>query len=292
MKTLLIVIVSLIAFQADLVYAQCATTGPTIWANGNAVDNNGLCTALSTGEAALTLTHIDDNTVAIQTNTATIADTQNQSLLKQIDQYAQQVEEVQNLVIQTQMMIKDLEEQPLQVIVPDANQLIANQKRIDQLAQDIANNSSSIGANLIKDLQNPNTIGLGYGSKFELWSQARAAAAQESYTKVTQFIADASNRNKTITQAIYNIDHAVDKTATLKAMANAQGQQLTWLESIAETLNQLLGAQAVENGARQSQEMTNAQAVSDLRNNPIGNQIQLPKDGYNGPAGYDGSKGF
>lgn len=284
MKTLLISIFSLIFIHANYANAVCAT-GPTIWLAGDAVDVNGLCTALSTGEAAVTLAHIDDNATVM-------TDTQQKSLLQLIDQTAKDVETVQNLVIQTQMMIKDLEEQPLQVIVPDANKLIANQKRIDQLAKDIQNNSSQIGANLIKDLQNPDTIGLGYGSKFQLWSQARRAAADEAYTKVTNFIADASDRNKTLTQAIRNIDHAVDKTATLKASANAQGQQLSWLQNIAETLNQLLGAQAVENGAKLQEEMTAAKALADLSNNPAGNQIKLPKDSYNGPRGYSGTKGF
>jgi hypothetical protein len=226
---------------------------------------------------------------SIATSDEVLVKGQEVSLLKQAAQLAQEILTVQNLVIQTEMLIKDLEENPLQVIVPDANQLMANQQRINRLAQEIDKNSSSIGNNLIKDLRYPDSTGLGQGSKFQLWSKARATAAQESYEKVTGFMKDLNKENMAVSQAIKNISHANGKTATAKAAANAAGQQLGILQDIKESLLQLLSMNAVENGARLQTEM-DAATINDLViKNGLGDPVTYDGDIYKGPG--DGSKG-
>ena len=281
---------SVYGFMQFLILASCITNSfaecvaPDVYTMGTGVSLSGLCTAISTGEVAV-------STASIDTSSASTATTQAKSLLVQTDQYAKQIEEVQNLVIQTEMMIKDLEENPLQAIVPDANQLIANQKRIDKLAQDIANNSSSVGVNLLNNLEHPNTIGLGEGSRFALWSDARRNAVEESYTKSKAFIDASQSRNKALTQAIYNAAAAQDKTANLKAISNMEGQQLTWLQSIGESLNQIMQTQATENASKISGEMTSAESLQNMATNPPFTGIALPKDSYRGP-GTSTSKGF
>lgn len=285
MKKLLIPLLAIPLLAAQPAFAACAVSGPTTWVNGTGTDYNGLCTAIQTGDMAMTLS-------GVQANATSLTKIQQQSLLKQLDQYAKQVEETQQMVIQTEMLTKDLEEQPLQVIVPDINQLRENQQRIDQLARDISNNSATIGTNLLKDLKNPDTIGLGYGSKFQLWSEARTKAVGESLKSVTDFVKQEPVRNEQIKIALQNADAAQGKTATLKAIAQISVQQLQWLQKLEEDISHMIAAQSIENGATLDQQMTAARANQDLKTDSISDQIQLPKDSYQGPGGYSGTSAF
>lgn len=262
---------------AQVTTPSCVDIGPDSYELGTGVDWSGYCNQMYLGAVIQQL-------AAITTNTGDSSKTENLSLLKQADELAQQIIAAQQLTIQTETLIKDLEENPLQVIVPDANQIIANQKQIDQLAQDIANNSNQIGDNLIKDLKMPSTIGLGQGSKFQLWSQARRKAVEESYDLVTGFIEDASADNKTIWQAIKNLNAAQGKTQTAKSAGQIAAQQLTMLQKMARTLNELLGAQATENGAKLQQDMDQAAARTQVINEGLGPRIIIPSDSYNGPG--------
>jgi len=256
-------------------HAEC--TAPDIYTMGTGVNLSGLCTSISTGQTAAAAASIDASTASIDITTA-------KAYLMQADQLAAEVIQQQNLVIQTEMMIQDLEENPLQVIMPDANQLIANQKRIDKLAQDIANNSSAVGANLLNDLEHPATIGLGEGSRFALWSDARRQAVTEAYEKAKAYIQSSSKRNQDITTAIKNAAAAQDKTANLKAISNIEGQQLSWLQTISESLTQMMQMQATENGAKVADEMTTAESLQNMADNPPFKTITIPQDSYQGPG--------
>lgn len=275
---------NVLAGPIPLAFAPCPTTTISGYSLGTGLDVQGYCAAQNSAVAVV-------NTGVGAMAAVDLATTQETSLLKQAEQYAQEVLTVQNLVIQTEMLIKDLEENPLQVIAPDVNQIIANQERIDRLAQDINKNSSKVGSNLIKNLEHPNTIGLGQGSKFQLWSDARVAAVNESYDKVTGFMVDLKKKNLSISQAIYNINHATGKTATVKATANAAGQQLSMLQDMKELLMQMLGMQAVENGAKlqADNDAAESQALTALQG--LGQRIVINSDTYKGPGTSD-SGGF
>ena len=275
-KDILVFVMASVVFLATYIQSNkahavpCAVT-PDIYSLGTGVNVTGLCTAVATGQAA-------DEAMMLN-------ETQNLSYLKQAEQYAKQIEEVQNLVIQTEMMINDLEENPLQVITPDINHLIANQKRIDDLANNIAANSSQVGSNLMNNLSHPNTIGLGKGSRFALWSEARRKNTEESYAKATQFVKDLKSENKSITQAIKNINATKDKTATLKATGNIAGQQLSQMAKMTEILNQLMGAKAVDDGERIERDITGAQVQEQVANQGLGQRLDIPSnDSYTGPG--------
>lgn len=258
----------------------CPGTGliaPDPFTLGTGVSQNAFCAAIMAGASAEQLISLN----IVQTE---MSAKQDQSLLTQADQLAKEVISAQQLIIQTGTLIKDLEENPLQVIVPDVNQIIANQNRINKLAQDIVNNSSQIGNNLIKDLQTPDTIGLGYGSKFQLWSDARKRAVQESTDLVTGFIKDASATDTTIWQAIKNLNAAQGRTQTAKSAGQIAAQQLTLLERMQQLLNQLVGMQAVENGAKLQADMDTAAANAAMVANPPGVNVQFSPDVYQGPG--------
>ena len=236
--------------------ALCTPVTPDSYYLGTGIDQSGLCIALNTGASAQAALDL--------------VDTQNQSLLKQAAQYAKAVEEVQNLIIQTEMMIKDLEENPLEVVTPDIAQIIANQARIDKLADDIGNNSNKIGDNLLKDLKNPKTLGLGHGSKFQLWSETRRKNVEESYAKVVQFIKDEKKENEDAQTEAKNAAGLVDKTQAAKTAARIASQQLNTSNKMLEVLNQLLGSTATKEGSmlREEQE-TNAALDDYVKQGPL-----------------------
>lgn len=185
---------------------------------------------------------------------------QDVSLAKQAESVAQEILTVQNLVIQTEQLMKDIEENPLQVIVPDVNQILKNQKRIDQLTRDISNNSSSVGANLIKNLEMPDTIGLGQGSRFQMWNEARKRAIDESFDTVSSFTKDLASENVSISKAIQNLNGSRGQRANAKALSNAAGQQLTTLGKIEEALLKMLSLQSAEAGSRLEDQVTREEA--------------------------------
>ena len=266
MNKIIVIIVMLLMSAKAL--AVCTSGMPDSYYLGTGTDLNGLCTAISTGEAA---------DAAIQ-----LYETQSNSLLKQAAQYAKQIEEVQNLIIQTEMMIKDLEENPLEVVTPDINQILANQERINRLANDIGNNSNKIGENLTRNIQHPNTIGLGHGSKFALWSEARRKSLEESYAKVVQFVQNAKSENEVASKEIQNAAALTDKTQAAKTTARIAGDQLSIMNKTLEVLNQLLGATTTKDGKLLQEEMDAQEAL--YLESQRSHNFPIDSDKYNGPG--------
>jgi hypothetical protein len=265
-----------IALSTFITCANAECTAPDVYELGTGINLTGLCTSISTGATA--------------TSTAEISVNSAKSLLVQADTYAKEALATQNLIIQTEMMIRDFEENPLQVVAPDANLLLANQKRIEKLAKEIADNSSSIGTNLINNLENPETIGLGQGSRFALWSEARRKAVMEAYDSSTAFIEASKSRNKALTQAIKESKSADGATANLKAINAMQGQQLSWLESIADILTNIMRSQATVEGSRISAEISGAKTNQGIIEKPPGADIRVADDKEY--SKYSGTTGF
>lgn len=280
-----------IAFSLPSVaHAICATT-PTVSVGGTYTDLAGFCSAIATAETALSSAETAASTSSTAAATNTTATKTNLLYLQQVEAYAQDVLAYQQQVIQVERFIRDLEENPLEAVVPNVNQLVKNQQEIAQLAKDIEKNSSSVGDNLVKNLEHADSIGLGQGSKFALWSEARRKNAEESYAIVRKMIKKAEKQNEDITKAIKNAAAAEGQTASQKAFANAAALQLTLLQDIGNTLNQLLGAQAVENGARLANEIAAAKARARMAEVAPGSDIDMPEDSYKGP-GKVNNKGF
>ena len=288
---MILVLFSVITIKSNSAYAICAAT-PTVMVAGSGTDLAGLCSAISAGATEISTASIDSSTTATAVSTDATAYDTYLLYLKQTDAYAKQVLQYQEQVLQVERFISDLEENPLNAIVPNADKLIANQVKIDNLAKDIANNSSNIAANAMKDLEHPDSIGLGMGSKFALWSEARRKNAEESYKIVTDLVKDASKKNKAITDVIKNADKAQGQTATQKALANAAVQQLSLLQEIGDSLNKLMGGQAIENGIKYNNDIIAAQALNKVATEAPGAQLTLPPDSYLGPGKSGSNKGF
>jgi hypothetical protein len=258
---------------------------------GSGTDLTGLCTGLATEATALSAADTATSTSSTAVSTDATSRSANLLYLQQVEAYAQDLLAYQQQVIQVERFIRDLEENPLEAVAPNVNQLVKNQQEIEQLAKDIEKNSSSVGANLMKNLEHADSIGLGQGSKFALWSEARRKNAEESYALVRKMIVSATEQNKDINKAIKNAAAAEGQTASLKAIASAAAQQLTLLQQIGSTLNQLLGGQAIENGNRIQNEIAAAEAHARFAAKAPGADIEMAEDSYKGP-GKVNNKGF
>lgn len=287
---MILVLFSVMTIMSNTAFAICAVT-PTVMVAGSGTDLAGLCTAISADATALSTADIDIATAATAASTSESLVKQAAQYSTQLEQYAQELLSAQNLIIQTEMMVKELEENPLQVIVPDANQLIANQKRIDSLAKDIANNSSSIGTNLMNDITHPNTLGLGQGSRFALWSEARIAGINEAFEKDQDFIRKMKKEQTDLNRAIKNQQAAVGKKAIEQATADTLSQMLSMLQRMESAIQQQMKMQATENAMKQEQDNAAATAIQSVIKTPPGSGLIFKEDGYKGP-GKVGNKGF
>lgn len=264
-----------IILTANAAYAECVA--PDIYTNGNGVSLSGLCTALSTGEIAA-------STASMDAATTELSLTQLKSYAMQAEQLAQQVLATQNSIIQAELLVKQFEENPLEVVIPNANQIIANNERIAKLANDIAKNASSIGTNALKNLDNPSSIGLGEGSRFQIWSDLRRQQALAAYEQANRYLKEAPERNANINKAIKSSAAAEGDTANLKVISSGLSQSLQFLQGIQETLNSIMSGQANATGKQIADEIAGAKADKSMADEGFGPPLEIPTDTYIGPG--------
>ena len=144
---------------------------------------------------------------------------------QQVESYAKQTLQYQQQVMDTEMMVRDLEENPLQTIVPNTNQLLANQAKINKLAKAIDTAAPNVGENMARNIKYPDSIGLGQGSKFQLWAESRQQSVQDTLDSVAAFRKSYVDDNNDITTALKDAGATKDKTATMKVAAFAAAQQ-------------------------------------------------------------------
>jgi hypothetical protein len=144
---------------------------------------------------------------------------------QQVEAYAKQTLQYQQQLIDTEMMVQDLEENPLQTLVPNVNQLLANQEKINKLAKAIDTAAPNVGENMARNIKYPQSIGLGQGSKYQLWSESRQQSVQDTLDSVAEFRKSYVDDNNDITTALKDAGTTKDKTATMKVAAFAAAQQ-------------------------------------------------------------------
>lgn len=276
MKTLQLIYAGTFLLIHGMANAECVA--PDIYTMGTGISLSGLCTAISTGETALSTANID-------TATTELSLTQLKSYAMQAEQLAQQTLATQNAIIQAELMVKEFEENPLEVVMPNVTQLIANQERIMKLASDISKNADTVGTNALKNLENPSSVGLGQGSRFQIWSDARRQQALAAFDLANRYMKEAPDRNANINKLINSSAAAQGDTANLKIMSSTVSQSMQFLQGIQEALNGILTGQATETGKRVDDEIQAAKANQNIINNGIGDPLDIPtQDSYIGPG--------
>ena len=249
------------------------------------------------------LPEIQGSTAVIASNTSqlvarnTAKDAQDKlNWLQTMDAYAKSALELQEIIIQTELLVKDIEENPLQVIVPDANQLLANQAQINTIAQQIGQGSGAMSQNLMNNLQHPQSIGLGQGTTFELWSEARAKAVDEALSTAKFLASDAQGQNASFLQLVKNITSAQGPSMAAKNAAEAGKQQVQIAQKTLGAINQILMLQSTDAGAKVASDMsTTNDAVSANTKlwgtDPLGHPV-VAHDTYAGPGVSGQGKAF
>lgn len=87
--------------------------------------------------------------------------TQVLNYLKNIESVAQEVITAQQLVLQTEYLVKSLQDNPLAVVMPSFDTIISNQEKINKLSKDIDGNWQNVGGNALKNLKNPRRYDMG-----------------------------------------------------------------------------------------------------------------------------------
>ncbi|HAF43530.1 MAG TPA: hypothetical protein DCK83_00935 [Gallionellaceae bacterium] len=282
MKLIYVMYTLALVLTASVARAECVA--PDVYTNGTGVSLSGLCTALSTGEIAA-------STASMDAATNELSLTQLKSYAMQAEQLAQETLATQNAIIQAELLTRQYQENPLEAVIPNVTKLIANNERIAKLANEIANNISNVGTNALKNLENPSSIGLGEGSRFQIWSDMRKQQAMKAYELSKAYWDGAQDRNENINKVIESSAVAAGDTANLKVVSSATAQSLQFLQSIQETLNSIMSGQANDTGKEIADEIAAAKAGKGMADEGFGPPLDIPSDSYMGPGGRN-SKPF
>lgn len=89
------------------------------------------------------------------------------------DAYAKQLLQLQNSILQYQAMLKNLQDNPLGVVLPNLGLLVTNTVKIKENGENIANNMSNVSDNIARAFKNPQG---DFGVKFKIWTNASSDA--------------------------------------------------------------------------------------------------------------------
>lgn len=89
------------------------------------------------------------------------------------DAYAKQLLQLQNQILQYEAMLKNLQENPLGVVLPNLTLLATNTAKIKAQGESIANGMGDVSDNIARNFKNPQG---DFGVKFKLWANSNADA--------------------------------------------------------------------------------------------------------------------
>lgn len=201
---------------------------------------------------------------------------------QQVESYAKQTLQYQQQLIDTEMMVQDLEENPLQTIVPNVNQLLANQAKINTLAKAIDTAAPNVGENMARNIKYPQSIGLGQGSKYQLWSESRQTEVQATLDSVAAFRKSYMDDNKDIMTALKDAGAAKDKTVAIKTAAFAAAQQAKAAADMLVLMNEQRSNAALKEAEELDKEAAAASAHQALIGTGQFKATDMPSDGENG----------
>lgn len=115
--------------------------------------------------------------------------TQILNFLQSTEAVAQHIISTQQLIMQTEMMVRNLQDNPLAVIAPSLDTIIRNQATINQLNQDIDGNWKKVGGNALNALKNPKRFDLGTGAITHLEAAKLSDQESELYDRWSKMIA-------------------------------------------------------------------------------------------------------
>lgn len=199
----------------------------------------------------------------------------------QVDQFAQDALNLQQNIIQSEQLIRSLQDNPIGAVVPDLNQLARNQAKMVALGNDIGNNMSKVDQNFAKTFTNPQAG--EFGVKFKLWSNEALKAQRISLDSSAGYQEDAAKNEKSIlSQLTAKLSSLNTPAAKLQAIGDVNAAQL----KSAQELNNLFAQQQAAQATYMAAQLSKDQAVEDQHEklwtfdklSPPKNRPQNPKN--------------
>ena len=193
------------------------------------------------------------------------------------DSYAQDVNRYQNEIMRYELMVRNIQNNPAGVALPNLNQLVQNQAKIMQYGSDIGTNMANVDKNFSKQFNNPQAQ--SFGVKF-------AVAANTSMDALKAAMLNVGLQHETAKTDAENLQALVDRAKTangdkgaLDALNSINAAQLAEAQRYRQLFadqsmatNTALAAQAAQGRDAQAQ----SQAVqSGFADGPISNAAKL-----------------
>ena len=193
------------------------------------------------------------------------------------DSYAQDALRFQNEVMRYEMMVRNLQDNPAGVALPNLGQLVQNQARIMQYGSDIGTNMSQVDQNFAKQFNNPQSG--SFGVKFGLTANVALDALKAAMLNVglqhENAKTDAQNIQK-LTDAVKASDGDKGALQALGALNAAQLQEAQQYRQLfadqSMAVNTAMAADATQKRDAQAQREAVQAAFTDV---PIGASAKL-----------------
>lgn len=199
----------------------------------------------------------------------------------QADQYAQDALNLQQNIIQSEQLIRSLQDNPIGAVVPDLNQLARNQAKMMALGNDIGNNMSKVDQNFAKTFTNPQAG--EFGVKFKMWTNEALKAQRISLDSSAGYQEDSATNEKSIlSQLTAKLSSLNTPAAKLQAIGDVNAAQL----KSAQELNNLFAQQQAAQATYMAAQLSKDQAVENQHEKlwtfdklpPAKNRPQNPKN--------------
>lgn len=170
-----------------------------------------------------------------------------------VDSYAQGALGLQQQIIQSEQLIRSLQDNPVGAVVPDLNQLARNQASMMALGNEIGNNMSKVDQSFAKTFSNPQAQ--EFGLKFKLWSNEALKAQRISLDSSAGYQEDSKKNEESILRQLTNKLSALNTPAAkLQAIGDVNAAQLKSSQDLTNLFAQQQAAQAAYMAAQISKD--------------------------------------
>jgi P-type conjugative transfer protein TrbJ len=140
------------------------------------------------------------------------------------DSYAQDVNRYQNEIMRYEIMVRNIQDNPVGGIVPNLNQLVQNQARIMQYGSDIGSNMSKVDQNFAKQFNNPQAQ--SFGVKFGVTANVALDALKAAMLNVGLQHENSQTDSQNIQRLTDKVKAADGNQGALKALGDLNAAQL------------------------------------------------------------------
>ena len=141
-----------------------------------------------------------------------------------MDAYAQDVDRFQNEIMRYELMVRNIQDNPAGVALPNLNQLVQNQARIMSYGSDIGTNMSNVDKNFAKQFNNPQAQ--SFGVKFGVAANASLDALKAAMLNVGLQHETAQTDSQNLQRLVDAVKASDGDKGALQALGSLNAAQL------------------------------------------------------------------